>query len=325
MKKILIIQTAFIGDVILATSLIESLHKKHPDSQIDFLLRKGNEGLLKDHPKINEVLVWDKTKDKYKNLKQLIRQIKSRQYDLLFNLQRFGSSGYITWRSKAKVKVGFKKNPFAFCFDHKLPHEIGSGKHEIERNQELLKVLGDFTLEKPKLYPSNEAIEKVDEILGSKETVVLAPSSVWFTKQLPKNKWLELTALFDETVQVLLIGGANDQTYLQEIIDESGRDNIQNLAGKLDLLESAALISKANRTYVNDSAPLHLASAMNAPVTTFFCSTIPDFGFGPLSDDQKIVETSEELSCRPCGLHGKKSCPEGHFKCAKTIEVTITS
>jgi heptosyltransferase-2 len=73
--------------------------------------------------------------------------------------------------------------------------------------------------------------------------------------------------------------------------------------------------------FVNDSAPMHFASAVNAPTTAIFCSTIPKFGFGPLSDQSFVVETNEALSCRPCGLHGKKACPEGHFKCGKTINV----
>ena len=73
--------------------------------------------------------------------------------------------------------------------------------------------------------------------------------------------------------------------------------------------------------YVNDSAPLHIASAMNAPVTVYFCSTEPSFGFGPLSDNKTIVEVKEKLNCRPCGLHGKESCPKGHFNCGLKIEI----
>jgi heptosyltransferase-2 len=96
---------------------------------------------------------------------------------------------------------------------------------------------------------------------------------------------------------------------------------IINLAGKLSLLESAALMKEAQMNFTNDSAPLHLASAVNAPVTVVYCSTTPDFGFGPLSDNSVIVQIQEDLSCRPCGLHGRTSCPEVHFKCAVDINL----
>jgi heptosyltransferase-2 len=76
----------------------------------------------------------------------------------------------------------------------------------------------------------------------------------------------------------------------------------------------------ATMNYVNDSAPMHLASAMNAPVTAIFCSTVPAFGFGPLSNKSVVIESKEKLTCRPCGLHGYRACPQKHFKCATTIE-----
>jgi heptosyltransferase-2 len=80
-------------------------------------------------------------------------------------------------------------------------------------------------------------------------------------------------------------------------------------------------MQNAVMNYVNDSAPLHLASAVNANVAAIFCSTIPGFGFGPLSQNSVVIETQQKLPCRPCGLHGKKQCPEGHFNCAETIEI----
>ena len=108
---------------------------------------------------------------------------------------------------------------------------------------------------------------------------------------------------------------------LERIKVNSGNDQVENLAGKLTLTESAELIKNARMNYVNDSAPLHMASAMNAPVTAYFCSTVPEFGFGPLSEHSVIVETNEKLSCRPCGLHGHKQCPQGHFNCGNQISI----
>src|SRR5262245_23366692 len=99
--KFLIIQTAFIGDVVLATSIVEKLHARFPDAQIDFLLRKGNEALLQKHPLLNEVLIWEKKKDKFKNLFRLLKLIRKRRYDKVINVQRFAATGMLTVFSKA--------------------------------------------------------------------------------------------------------------------------------------------------------------------------------------------------------------------------------
>ena len=116
------------------------------------------------------------------------------------------------------------------------------------------------------------------------------------------------------------MGGKEDKALCDKISTLSANKNIEVLAGSLNFLQSAALMQTAVMNYVNDSAPLHFASAMNAPVTAIFCSTIPGFGFNPLSDKSFTVETKVQLSCKPCTLHGRKACPLGHFKCAFTIE-----
>ena len=118
--------------------------------------------------------------------------------------------------------------------------------------------------------------------------------------------------------RIILLGGKDDKNLCNEIIEGAAIPNGLNLAGELNLLESAALMKNAQRNFVNDSGPLHIASAMNAPVTAFFCSTIPAFGFGPLSEDS-IIREVENLACRPCGLHGHKACPKGNFKCGNEL------
>src|SRR4249919_3970268 len=100
MQKFLVIQTAFIGDVVLATGIIEKLHQYYPDAAIDFLVRKGNEGLLTDHPFLNEVLICDKKQSKYGNLLKLLKKIKANQYDKVINVQRYATTGFLTAFSK---------------------------------------------------------------------------------------------------------------------------------------------------------------------------------------------------------------------------------
>ncbi len=153
LKKILIIQTAFLGDVILATSIIEKLHQYYPESGIDFLLRKGNEKVLEGHPFLDKVLVFDKSGAKYINLTKLIFTIRKRHYDLVVNIQRYFTTGLITVLSGSSIKAGFDKNPLSRFFTIKAMHKF-EGKHEIERNQELFGWMSDDEAAKPKLYPT---------------------------------------------------------------------------------------------------------------------------------------------------------------------------
>lgn len=320
MKKALIIQTAFIGDVILATVLIEKLHASFPEMQIDFLLRKGNEKLLRNHPFLNKVIIWDKIRNKYLNLLKIILNVRKARYDIVVNAHRFSSSGIITYFSGARHKSGFDKNPLSSCYNHITEHKMEKGIHEIGRNLSLLDFLNDNRDFRPKLYFSDKDREKAAD-MTQLPYVIMAPASVWFTKQLPADKWAEIAGRIPPSHTICLIGGGNDLDFCEEIINISGRKKMYNLAGKLDFLESAAIMANAAMNIVNDSAPLHIASAVNAPVTAVFCSTIPDFGFGPVSDKSRIIQFEGELPCRPCGLHGLKSCPEGHFRCAKEIAI----
>ncbi|MFI5155175.1 MAG: glycosyltransferase family 9 protein [Chitinophagales bacterium] len=321
-QKILVIQTAFIGDVVLATGLLEKLHSYFPKAQIDFLVRKGNESLLSNHPFLHETIVWDKRQNKTANLWKTLRQIRSRKYDMLINVQRFAATGILTAFSGAAETIGFDKNPFSFLFSKKIKHiigEEGAGLHEIDRNQSLIAGITDPQAAKPRLYPT-----QADEaaVSGYKKIpyITISPASVWFTKQYPREKWCSFIKTIPKLYSIYFLGAPSDQSLCEEILRSAPDYNTLNLAGKLSFLQSAALMRDAQMNFVNDSAPLHFASAMNAPVTAVYCSTIPAFGFGPLSDRSYIVETKKALDCRPCGLHGFKACPKGHFKCAYEIE-----
>ncbi len=312
MQRILIIQTAFLGDVILATPVVSELHRLYPDAKIDFLVKKGNESLLSNNPKLNQVYVFDKSKKKLRNMRSLWKQFRSNQYDLCVNLHRFGSSGIIAKKARAKELIGFDSASSARHYDRKVEHAIGNGKHEVERNLSTISHLGANPLVRPELFPSDDDFRKVQS-LRTDQYFCLAPASVWFTKQFPEDRWQEIIDQLDGTIY--LLGGPDDKALCNRIASSSSKD-IVVLAGELSLMQSTALMKDAKRNYVNDSGPLHLASSQNAPVTALFCSTVPSFGFGPLSEDSQILEVST-LECRPCGLHGHKSCPKGHFDCSK--------
>jgi heptosyltransferase-2 len=349
-QKFLVIQTAFIGDVVLATAIIEKLHQTFPDARIDFLVRKGNEALLAGHPWLHAVLVWDKKDGKLKNLWRMGKRIRREHYDTVINVQRFAATGLLTAFSGAKETIGFDKNPLSRFFTKRIPHIVsaptiagaatpsastppagaapatgpktppaGTPLHEVQRNQLLIQHLTGDQPAKPRLYPTPVDEEKV-KLFQKTNYITVSPASVWFTKQYPKEKWVEFLQLVPPEYTVYLLGAPSDRELCQYIAERVAKGT--NLSGQLSFLQSAALMRAAKMNYVNDSAPMHFASAVNAPVTAVYCSTIPGFGFGPLSDESHIVEIKEPLDCRPCGLHGYKACPKGHFKCAKKIEAT---
>ncbi len=319
MQKILVIQTAFIGDVVLATAVVEKIHQYLPSAQIDFMVRKGNESLLNNNPHITEIIIWNKKESKLRNLFRLLSSIRAKKYDKVINLQRFAATGILTGFSQARERIGFDKNPFSFMFTKKIIHEIKPGVHEVDRN---ISLIGHFTDNKrvqPKLYPSQEDFIKV-QVYKKDHYITITPSSVWFTKQYPVPKWIDFIEALPPGYIVYLLGGKDNLKDCNQITERSKNKNIIILAGELSFLQSAALMKDAVMNYVNDSAPLHFASAVNAPVTAVFCSTIPEFGFTPLSDTSIVIQTKLQLACKPCGLHGRKECPLGHFKCAYTIE-----
>jgi heptosyltransferase-2 len=329
-KKILVIQTAFIGDVVLATGIIEKLHAWFPDAQIDFLLRKGNEGLLVGHPFLHEVLIWDKKRHKNRNLLRMAGRIRKTRYDVVVNVQRFAATGLLTFFSGAAETIGFDKNPLSRWFTRRIPHIVSTSAaplHEISRNQQLIRHLTDAEPVRPRLYPSAADYEKV-KVHKQTPYITISPASVWFTKQYPREKWVSFIKKLSRTYTVYLLGGPADKELCEYICkqvmagqpgDAGDKPAIVDLSGQLSFLQSAALMRDAQMNYTNDSAPMHFASALNAPVTAIYCSTIPAFGFGPLSDKRFIVEVEEVLDCRPCGLHGYKACPLGHFNCAHHI------
>ncbi len=328
-KNILIVQTAFIGDTILASHFAKEVKNQFPEHKVHFFLRKGNESVIDGLSCVDKTWIWDKQNGKVKNLWKLISELRKIRFQYVFNLHRHANSGLITAFVKSDFKVGFRQNPLSYFYTHKMDHYIpyksntssNPHLHEVDRNFNLLKLIVP-SLEKkflrPELPLTDKNFKKIESYLAP-VYFVIAPASVWFTKAWSEKKFRELTKYLSQKGVVYFIGAPSDSSLCERI--REGIDNTENLCGKLNLLDSAALMEKATRVFVNDSAPLHLASSVNARVTAIFCSTVPKFGYTPLSDNSVVIDVGDTLDCRPCGLHGHKSCPLGHFACSENIDV----
>lgn len=321
-RSILFIQTAFIGDAILASAMWETWHQAYPEDQIDVCVRKGNESLLANHPFIRQVHCWDKGGGlvRYKRLISLAKNLRSSNYDVVVTPHRHASSGLLSWISRAPKRIGFSVHPLQRLFTKVVPHEFREGWHEVDRNHQLIREeVGFERSAMPRLYP-----QKPGQKMPSGSFGVMAPASQWFTKQWPENKWVSLCDSWDESETIVLLGGKQDAEILSRIQQGTRHPNVISIPD-LALSESLALMSKAAWVVTNDSGPMHMASALNIPTVAIFCSTSPKFGFGPLSSKNAVIEAKVNLPCKPCGLHGHKACPERHFNCAQLIEVSAVS
>ncbi|MCZ2357010.1 MAG: glycosyltransferase family 9 protein [Bacteroidia bacterium] len=319
--RFLIIQTAFIGDVILITASIQRLKQAYPNAQIEVVVRKGNESLLQADTNITRLWIWDKKKRKLFNLIRLGFQLFRERYTGVIVVQRFFSAGWLGLMARTDKRVCFSANPLSIFYTNTYPHEL-TGIHEVERNNSLLTSFlpSGFTegFARPYLVAASQESEKMKPYTDQTPYYVIAPASVWFTKQTPLVIWKNILAKLPADSTVYLIGAPNDAEFCLELAQ--AHPNGISLAGKISLIESYLLLKGARQVFVNDSAPLHLASAANVPTVSLFCSTIPKFGFGPLAENSQIIEV-KNLDCRPCGLHGHSKCPLKHFRCGYELPI----
>jgi heptosyltransferase-2 len=174
----------------------------------------------------------------------------------------------------------------------------------------------------PQLYPGDTERAAVDALLrgashAGEPLIALAPGSIWATKRWPF--FPDLARELGQHGRVVVIGSEADAPLARDISDAAG-GSVVDATGRLSLLASAELLSRATLLVTNDSAPQHLASAVGTPTVTVFGPTVPEFGFGPLAPGSRVVGHAT-LSCRPCHPHGPVTCPLGHWRCMRELSV----
>jgi heptosyltransferase-2 len=325
----IIYQTAFIGDIILLTSMIRSVKVIDPGGEIIVITTPLGEEILNNNSDITRLFVFDKRdRDRgfsgLKNLVTRIRDITKSDDSVFFSPHRFMRASLIGFMLESGIRIGFRGSTLSFLYNRLVPYRLGI--HEIERNHELLiayfgERMSARKPEMPRLYPSDDSFRNMRSVIYSSfrtedKLVAIAPGSIWPTKRWPLEYYGELIGLLGEhRIKVILIGGIEDREICRHLESEIAL----NLAGELSILESAAAMSTAGAIVTNDSAPLHIASAMNIPTVAIFGATTPYMGFGPLAGRSVIVENSD-VRCRPCGRHGGRFCRYDHFDCMRGIE-----
>ncbi len=320
--KIIVLQTAFIGDLIMSSPIFRALRETYPFAQIDALVIPQTKIILKYNPHIDNVYVFDKKNGFFRkiiNFLKIIIKFRKQKYDIGISVQSSLTSSLILLLSGIKRRIGYQRLQFA-TDRVALP----KGLHNRHRVLMLMKPLSERQfLDETEIFLSEKEISKAQEIIEtytdkSRIRIAIAPGSVWETKKWLKEYFSELTRMLTgEKYDIFFFGSAAEQKLCQWIIDNSGNERAYNFAGKLNLLESAALIAKMDLLLCNDSSPLHIANAVGTDVFAFFGPTVKKFGCYPYRPNDKMLEL--ELDCRPCSKHGGNRCPLGHHNCMRLI------
>jgi heptosyltransferase II len=315
-SRCLVIQTAFLGDVILTTPLLSRLAEQN--GPVDVVTTPAAADLLENHPAVANVLRYDKrgAARGWRGLRKLGAELRHRHYERVYLPHRSLRSAVLALWSGANERIGCDDIPAVITYTTRVPRARNG--HEVER---ILALAGRHGGEPPSvtlgLTPADDSAAEA-WLLGhdvSSPFVAVAPGSIWATKRWPY--YAELTARLQQPSVV--VGSADDARLAAAIVDtSSGR--VVSAAGALSLPQSAALIRRAAVLVTNDSAPLHLATAVGTPVVAIFGPTVPEFGFGPRRRGD-ITVGYDELPCRPCSKHGPPKCPLGHHRCMRDLSV----
>ena len=323
-SKILIIHTAFIGDIVLLTPLVETLLSNLTDITVHVLVVPSTKNILEHHPKIKKIIVFNKKKsDKgLTGLARISRQLLQEKYDIVLAPHRSLKSALLAKSTKAQLRIGFNNSAGHFLFNRKVSYL--PDVHEIDRNLTFASALSIYThIRKPLIY-SSENDRKIindffaDQKLNKTPIIAIAPGSIWPTKRWLREYYKKLAErLCFEKNNVILLGGTNDKDLCSYIARDINH-GIFNTAGRFCLTQSAELLKRCKVLVSNDSAPMHIATAVETPVIAIFGPTVKSLGFYPTGNKDIVIE--KYLHCRPCGKHGGNSCPIKTFECMKTIK-----
>jgi len=326
----LVIQTSFLGDVVLTTPLLAELARRGP---VHVVATPGGAPLLARNPDVAGVTVYDKrgTARGVGGLANVAAELSAARSSaasegateaVAYLAQGSVRSAALARLAGFRARVGFDTSAGRWLYTRRVAYR--DDRHHAERLWSLAAATTEESPTReqlrPRLFPGGAEREAVDRLLadagtGTTEWIALAPGSVWATKRWPY--YAELASLLPAGARIAVIGAKDDGPLASEIV-AAAPYRVLDATGQLSLLGSAELIRRCSVLVTNDSSPQHLASAMGTPTLTVFGPTVPEFGFGPLAPRSRTAGVVG-LECRPCDRHGPQQCPLGHWRCMRDL------
>jgi heptosyltransferase-2 len=324
-EKILVIQTAFLGDAVLTLPMIGKLKEMNINASIDVLCIPASKEIFLHSPYINEIIIIDK-KGEHKSFFSFLkftRMIRANGYDRIYSPHRSFRSSLLVLQSGVNETYGFSNSSLFHVYKHLI--EYISSHHEVQRNLDLIGY--DYSEKGWKVLPEIMIPESSDRAIKdylknnniNSNFAAIAPGSIWNTKKYPLEYYEQVIQyLIEQDFKVIIIGGREEENIGKQL-ETKFNGSLISSAGNLTITESIALLKYSKILISNDSAPTHLGICADIPVLTLYCSTVPDFGFYPYNNKSRWLSYTE-LECKPCGIHGYYACPLKHFQCGYKLK-----
>ncbi len=319
--SLLVVQTSFLGDVVLTTPLVSALRRCVAPRRLDVLVRPEAAPLLDGHPDVDRVLIDDKRgRDRGAlGALRIAGRLRRERFDVVVSPHRSLRTALVLAAARIPRRVGFRDSRGAFLYHQRVPRD--RRRHDVERNLALVTPFGGVPDEPALHLPVTPAAAASAGALlpaGPGPLVGLAPGSVWATKRWTAGGFAAVAAgLASAGARCVLLGGPDEVSLAEEIRARSGGRALV-LAGKTDVATLVAVVDRLALLVCNDSAPMHVACALGVPVVAVFCATTPALGYGPYGPRATVVEA--DLACRPCARHGGRRCPRGTEDCMRLVE-----
>ncbi|MDO8721504.1 MAG: glycosyltransferase family 9 protein [Syntrophales bacterium] len=307
-KEILVIRTAYIGDVVMTLPILKPLKERYPGCRISFLAPSGVKDLLAGHPYIDEIIVYDAFwfyPDSPNRYIPFLKKLTSRKFDLIIETRSdIRDILFLALPSRARYKVSYGVGGGAYMLTHEVPYT--KLKHKVEYHLDIVRYLGCSVENKEFGINLTEDEKKSLQVLLGENGIEGSFFCAHPGGRLPLKRWpVEKSAeLYDRLlsaygVPLVLVGSKYEEPLIKEI---TARMNLKPtvLAGRLNLRELTALLSRSDLFICNDSGPLHLAAAMGTPIVAVFGPS-NSFETSPYGNRHIIVE--KDFSCR-------KTCDE---------------
>ncbi len=316
--KILLVQTSFLGDVILSTPVIAGIKKIYPQSEVWCMTTPLAAPLLQRDPLISGIVELDKH-GKHRGIlgsRKIIAQLREMRFDKAYSLHRSARTALLLYFAQIPERIGFSSAKLSFLYTRTVKRL--KGVHDVVRNLSLLTKDASLDLLDSSLRvfapQENEISAEISTLRGA---VILVPGSSWRTKMWRAEGYSDLASFFlSKGLEVILTGNSKERL----LCDKVGAGMaVKNLAGRISLDEMLFLVKHSKLLVCNDSMALHLASAFKIPNVAIFCATSPQFGFGPWENNGIVVE-KEGLRCKPCSPHGSARCPTGTWACMNELD-----